>query len=83
VTSKSPRSCRTVLDLLDRPRHPEERLVPLAEVFGQRLDLGQPVPPDRGEAGAVAGAHQFRRVGELHQRVAPIEEDGFQHGSLG
>jgi hypothetical protein len=31
----------------------------------------------------VAGAHQLRRVGELHQRVAPVEEDGFEHGSLG
>jgi hypothetical protein len=31
----------------------------------------------------VTGADQVGRVRELHKRVAPVEENGLEHGSLG
>jgi hypothetical protein len=69
-----------VLDLLDRARHPEHRLVVLAEVRGGPFDLGQVVPPERLEPRAVPRFDQRGVVRELHQRVAPVEENAPQHG---
>src|ERR671936_1701701 len=71
-----------VLDLLDRAGYPEERLVVLAEALREGVHLRQPVAPDGGEPGPVAGDDQLRRVRELDQRVAPIEEDRLEHGWL-
>jgi len=75
--AKEPAHEQRVLDLLDRPRDPEERLVLLSEMLGQ---LRPVVLPDRREPGPVAGGDQLGRVRELHQRVAPVEENRFQHG---
>jgi hypothetical protein len=65
-----------VLDLLDRPGRPEERLVLFAEVLRQ---LGLLVLPDRGEPRAVTGRDELGGVHELHQRVAPVEQNRLQH----
>ena len=47
------------------------------------VSSGRWLLPDRREPGAVAGRDQLGRVHELHQRVAPVEEDCLQHGWLG
>src|SRR5439155_4156550 len=70
-----------VLDLLDGPGHPEQGLVVLAEVRGHALDVRKIAVPDRLEAGTVTCRDQIRVVGELHQGVAPVEEDGVERGS--
>ena len=45
--------------------------------------LGQPLGPDRLEARTLACRDQLHVPRELHQRVAPVEENGLEHGSLG
>ena len=55
----------------------------LAEVLGERVVVRQIVAADGGEPGSVTGADQLGRLRELHQRVAPVEENGLEHGSLG
>ena len=69
-----------ILDLLHRAGNPEERLVVLPEVRRQSLEVCRLAVPDRLEPGAVAGGDQLRVVRELHQRVAPVEEDRLKHG---
>ena len=72
-----------ILDLLDRARHPEERCVAFPEVSGEGILVRQTVPPDGCEAGPMASVEQGFVVDELHERVAPIEEDRLQHGGVG
>jgi hypothetical protein len=79
VAEQPPHELR-VLDLLDHACRPEERLVLLAKVLGQ---LGPMVQSDRGKTGSVTCTDQLGRVRKLHQRVAPVEEHGPQHASLG
>src|SRR6185312_10542335 len=68
-----------VLELFDRARRPEEGLIALAKVSGDALDLRQLVPVERPEAGTVSGLDERLVVGELHQGIAPVEEDGRPH----
>src|SRR5437870_821010 len=68
-----------ILDRLPRPGDPEERLVALAETGGDRIGPGQPVAPERREPGAVPSLDELLVVAELHQRVAPVEENGPNH----
>src|SRR6266516_5043853 len=62
-----------VLDLLDRPRNPEQRLVVLAEVLGDELDVGQVTVADRLEPRSMPGGDEVGVVRELDERVAPVE----------
>src|SRR4029453_4347485 len=68
-----------ILDLVQRAGHPEERQVVLAEVLRQALDVEVAVSPQRRDTRAVAGFHPLAVELELHQGVAPIEEDRAQH----
>ena len=68
-----------VLDLLERPGHPEERLVVLAEIRRHLVRVRHAVAPERLDAGAVTCLEKLRLVGELHERVAPVEEDRAKH----
>src|SRR6266516_623640 len=68
-----------ILDLLERARHPEERLVLLAEVRRDRARFGEPVAPERLEPRPVPRLDERLVVAELHQRVSPVEENGSQH----
>src|SRR5438876_11737117 len=70
-----------VLDLLDRSRDPEDRLVVLAEALGDQPDVGEVAVTDRLEAGAMPRGDKVGVIGELHERVAPVEEDGFEQGA--
>ena len=72
-----------VLDLLDRARRPEERLVVVANVRGDRVRVREPVPSQRSQPRSVTRLDQLRVVLEVHERVTPVEEHGPQHGCLG
>src|SRR5581483_7672561 len=68
-----------VLDLLQRTRHPQERLVAFAKVLGEGVGLGEPVAPDGDQARAVPRAEERLVVDELHERVAPVEQHRLEH----
>jgi hypothetical protein len=68
-----------ILELLERPGHPEERLVPLPEVRGDRVRGREPVAPDRLEPGPLPRRDELGVVREPHQGVAPVEEDRPNH----
>ena len=72
-----------VLDLLDRARRPEERLIVVANVRGDRVRVREPVPSQRSQPRSVTCLDQLRVVNEVHERVAPVEENSPQHGCLG
>src|SRR5262249_3745048 len=72
-----------ILDLLDRPGNPEERLVALTKVSCEGIDIWQPVSPDSPQPGPMPGLDESRIVGEFHERVAQVEEDRFEHGGVG
>jgi hypothetical protein len=72
-----------ILDLLDRAGRPEEGFVVLAKMLGDHLCLGQFVPAERRQACAVPRFDQIRVVTEVHEGVAPVEEDRLEHGCLG
>ena len=69
-----------VLDFLDRPRHPEERLETLPEVSADLVGRREVVPLEGFQARAERLVHQLLVELEVHQRVAPVEEDRLQHG---
>src|SRR5215216_1286552 len=68
-----------VLDLLQCPGDPEERLVVLAEAARNRVRLRQAVAPQRLEPRTLSRLDELRVVPELHQRVSPVEEDCAEH----
>ena len=64
-----------VLDLLDRAGYPEEWLEVLPEVGADLVGGREVVPLERREPGAEGPVHQLLVELEVHQRVAPVEED--------
>ncbi len=68
-----------VLDLLDRARHEEQRKVVLPEDRRRFLVAGQPIALERREAGLPARGEKLLVVGEVEERVPPVEQNGAQH----
>src|ERR671925_590714 len=68
-----------VLDLLEGPGNPEQRLVVLGEAARDRVGIGKAVPPQGSQTGVLTRLDELGVVPELHQRVAPVEEDCAQH----
>jgi hypothetical protein len=67
-----------VFDLLDRGGHPEERLVVLAEVLTESIDVWEAVAIDRLQAGSVAGPQELVVPDDVDEGVTPVEEDGVE-----
>ncbi len=67
-----------VLDLLERARNPEERHILIAKPRRRLSVGGKPVPVDRRKPGLPAGFEQGFVPREMKERVAPVEEDGFE-----
>ena len=74
VTERLPDETR-VLDLLERAGHPEERLEVLSEVGSNLVRRRQVVSLQSGKPRAEGGVHQLLVVAEVHQGVAPVEEN--------
>jgi hypothetical protein len=68
-----------ILDLVDGPGRPEERLVLLAEVGCDLLGPGRLLAVDRLEPGLESRLDEVLVVRKVHEGVAPIEENGAQH----
>ena len=64
-----------VLDLLERSGHPEQRFVLLAEVRADLVGAGEVVATESLEACPMRRVHELLVEPELHQRVAPVEEN--------
>jgi hypothetical protein len=69
-----------VLDLLEGSGDPEERFEPLAEVLSDLVGR-EAVAAERREACAEGRVHELLVEPEVHQRVAPVEEDRLEHGA--
>ena len=68
-----------VLDLVHRAWHPEKRLIALAETRGGLGRRGQLLAAEREESGLPPRFQQNFVVGEMEERVSPVEEDGVDH----
>jgi Ca2+:H+ antiporter len=68
-----------VLDLVERPGHPEERQVALAETGGGLVVAREPVAVQGTEACLPARLHERLVPGEVEEGVAPVEEHGIDH----
>jgi hypothetical protein len=68
-----------VLDLLERVGRPEQRQVALPEPRSRHLGRRKAVAADRREPGRPARLEEVLVVGEVEERVAPVEKDGVRH----